>query len=115
MREHLRRGPARTAPSPDTVFNRMVEMPPRQVDWQAAACRDVDPEMFFPIGFGEVADNQSAAAKAVCTRCPLIAQCLDWALAAGVVEGIWGGHTEQERRGRRRLERARRGPVFRPS
>jgi WhiB family redox-sensing transcriptional regulator len=86
------------------VFNRMIESAARRIDWHAAACRDSDPEAFFPVGDGQYAGAQVAAAKAVCARCPLGGQCLDWALTAGIGEGIWGGHTEQERR---KLRRAR--------
>jgi WhiB family redox-sensing transcriptional regulator len=93
---------ARTMPDPDIVFNRMVERNARRIDWHAAACRDEDPEAFFPVGEGQYASAQVAAAKAVCARCPLVGQCLNWALTAGIVEGIWGGQTEQERRKLRR-------------
>ena len=101
-------------PQPDSVFNRMIEMRPRLVDWRVAACRDADPEMFFPLGSGVVADNQAAAAKAVCARCPVTAQCLDWALAAGIIEGVWGGQTEQERRRRCLPQPAGHRPVSDP-
>jgi len=84
------------------VFNRMIERGARRINWHAAACRDADPEAFFPVGDGQYASAQVAVAKAVCARCPLGGQCLDWALTAGIVEGIWGGHTEQERRKLRR-------------
>lgn len=67
-------------------------------DWTAARCRDEDPELFFPVGTGEVAQRQARRAKIVCARCVLIDPCLRWAIATGVAEGIWGGRTEQERR-----------------
>lgn len=70
----------------------------RDVDWSAAACRDSDPELFFPIGDGAPARRHIQRAKAVCARCRVSAQCLEWAVATGVPEGIWGGHTERERR-----------------
>jgi hypothetical protein len=50
-------------------------------------------------------EKQIQAAKRVCRRCPVAAECGD----AGRAEpfGIWGGLTEQERRtGRVRAERA---------
>jgi WhiB family redox-sensing transcriptional regulator len=78
-----------------------------QVDWAEAACRDQDPELFFPVGAGERAGRQAAEAKAVCARCSLAQSCLDFALALGVTDGVWGGRTEHERRtlprGRRRI------------
>lgn len=73
---------------------------------ERAACRDEDPELFFPVGAAGPALAQAERAKAVCRRCPVIDQCLAWALAAGQDAGIWGGLTEQERR---ELRHARRG------
>ncbi|GAA3797369.1 WhiB family transcriptional regulator [Streptomyces chiangmaiensis] len=62
-----------------------------------AACRGEDPELFFPISSSGLGSAQIDAAKAVCLRCSVRAQCLDWALGSRV-EGIWGGTTERERR-----------------
>jgi WhiB family redox-sensing transcriptional regulator len=73
------------------------------LQWRAhAACRHCDPELFFPIGTGEVADRQAVAAKTVCRRCPVIATCLEWATTNGPVAGVWGGTTELERAAARR-------------
>jgi WhiB family redox-sensing transcriptional regulator len=67
-------------------------------DWRdAAACRDLDPDLFFPPGTGHGAPGQVAEAKLVCMRCPVLAPCLRWALAAEAQYGIWGGTTEDER------------------
>lgn len=69
-----------------------------------AACRvdDVDPETFFPTADdGQVHDAQVAAAKAVCARCAVRAECLDEALVR-IPYGIAGGLTPEERRGRHR-------------
>lgn len=76
------------------------------MDWrQRAACRDEDPELFFPIGDMGPARAQIEEAKQVCRRCPVIEPCLQWALETGQDAGIWGGMTEDERRAlkRRRL------------
>jgi WhiB family redox-sensing transcriptional regulator len=71
--------------------------------WRAkAACLDEDPELFFPTGSTGPALEQIAAAKAVCQRCPVITQCLQWALKTNQDAGIWGGLTEDERRALRR-------------
>ncbi|HTF54142.1 MAG TPA: WhiB family transcriptional regulator [Pseudonocardia sp.] len=64
----------------------------------SAACRDADPELFFPIGDGGPTAKQTDEALFVCYRCPVRAACLDWALCTGQSEGIWGGHTPAERR-----------------
>lgn len=73
-------------------------------------CRREDPELFFPVGAGAPAARQIEAAKAVCRRCPVTAQCLAYALD-GQDYGVWGGHSEQERRAftRRRSVRRHRG------
>jgi WhiB family transcriptional regulator, redox-sensing transcriptional regulator len=69
---------------------------------EEAACQDGDPELFFPIGNTGPALMQIAEAKAVCGRCPVVADCLAWAVKVGQVEGVWGGTTESERRLARR-------------
>ena len=75
-------------------------------EWRTrAACRSVDPELFFPTAeTGPVHDAQVAGAKAVCAGCPVRAECLDEALVR-IPEGIAGG---TDPRGRRRLRRPRR-------
>lgn len=72
-------------------------------DWRhRARCRTEDPELFFPVGNGAVAQQQVVAAKAVCGRCPVSADCLLWALSSGQDSGVWGGLTEDERRALKR-------------
>ncbi len=71
--------------------------------WRAdAACRDADPELFFPEGEIRSARAQVKAAKLICRGCPVSVMCLGWALASGQEAGIWGGLTEDERRMLRR-------------
>ena len=83
--------------------------------WQVhAACRGVDPELFFPEAPTEPSSDlssdpsrepegeplvaaQVAAAKAVCRRCPVRARCLAEALER-LPHGIAGGLTAGERR-----------------
>ncbi|CAL9279508.1 MULTISPECIES: WhiB family transcriptional regulator [unclassified Streptomyces] len=79
-------------------------------DWrQSAACRDEDPELFFPVGTSGPAVMQAEEAKRICARCPVREQCLQWALDAGQDFGVWGGTSEDERRTlRRRAARAAR-------
>ncbi|MFA1541387.1 WhiB family transcriptional regulator [Actinomadura monticuli] len=68
-----------------------------------AICRGADPDLFFPIGYSaEVLQEQQDAAKAICANCPVIADCLTWALKVGEPDGIWGGTTPEERRYLRR-------------
>ena len=67
-------------------------------DWRhSAPCLDEDPELFFPIGYTGSAVAQTANAKAVCHRCLVIADCLEWSLDPRQGFGIWGGLDERER------------------
>lgn len=71
-----------------------------------AACRDVDPELFFPVGDSGPALLQVAEAKAVCHTCPVTAACLAHALDAGHGDGVWGGRDAGERAVLRRVRTA---------
>ncbi|MFD5080495.1 WhiB family transcriptional regulator [Streptomyces sp. NPDC058371] len=78
-------------------------------DWRAAAaCRTVDPDLFFPIGATGPALLQILEAKAVCRGCAVREECLEWALDTGQSIGVWGGTSENERRALRRRATARR-------
>jgi hypothetical protein len=67
-----------------------------------AACRDDDPEIWFPVATtGPAYRAQVADAKRVCRRCPVQTECLTEALAR-IPYGIAGGLTEQERAALRR-------------
>jgi WhiB family transcriptional regulator, redox-sensing transcriptional regulator len=73
------------------------------MDWRHhAACRDVDPELFFPIGNTGPALLQIDEAKQVCHRCLVKESCLQWALESGQDSGVWGGLSEDERRALKR-------------
>ncbi|MGW3667640.1 WhiB family transcriptional regulator [Streptomyces sp. NPDC005141] len=77
-------------------------------NWRdSAACRTVDPDLFFPIGSTGPALLQIQEAKAVCAGCPVRDACLTWALDTGQSVGVWGGASEAERRtlARRRSRR----------
>ncbi len=67
---------------------------------QRAACRGVDPDIFYP-----ASDEEAEPAKAICAQCPVRQACLEHALATRERDGIWGGATERERR---RIVRQRR-------
>ena len=79
-------------------------------EWRAAsACLSADPELFFPVAQGSAADGQTSSALQVCAGCTVRQQCLDFALATGEADGIWGGTTPDERiRARRKSARRRR-------
>ena len=60
---------------------------------QRAACRGVEPDIFYP-----VSDEEAEDAKAICGQCPVRHLCREWALTTREKEGVWGGATERERR-----------------
>jgi WhiB family transcriptional regulator, redox-sensing transcriptional regulator len=61
------------------------------------ACQKEDPGLFFPAGRVRADRTQIDAAKAVCSRCPVRAECLSYARGTGQQDGIWGGTTSEER------------------
>lgn len=79
------------------------ELPaPRQDDceWQSrAACRGVDTETFYRADFerGARQARREERAKQICRTCPVMEQCLQWALEAREPYGIWGGMSPDER------------------
>jgi WhiB family redox-sensing transcriptional regulator len=73
-----------------------------ETDWRDhAACREMDPDLFFPIGTAGESVVQIDEAREVCRTCPVCGPCLRWALDSGSA-GVWGGTTEDERRTLRR-------------
>lgn len=76
--------------------------PDLDTSWKlAAACRDVDPGLFFP-GRGKSATE----AKAICNGCPVRAECLSYALDNDEDFGVWGGLSLSERvKYKRRMRR----------
>lgn len=76
----------------------------RTFDWDGAgwrnraACRDTDPDLFFPVGSTGSAAEEIRAAKALCRACPVREECLEFAFEANQEAGIWGGTSEDERR-----------------
>ncbi len=77
--------------------------------WQdRAACTGMDRRLFFGPDDEPRPDREirEAKAKAVCKRCPVRVQCLDYALRHSIRHGICGGLNEEER-ARERRRRAR--------
>lgn len=68
-------------------------MNPWRMTWsQRAACLNMDDAAFYPEKGGSTRE-----AKKVCRRCPVQAECLEWALATNEQHGIWGGLSDRER------------------
>ncbi len=85
------------------------------LDWRSrAACRDKDPELFFPVGNTGTAFQQITEAKSVCTACEVADSCLKCAINTNQDYGVWGGMSEDERRAlKRRTMRSRRADAMR--
>ena len=99
----------------DSEDLRRVVWIPGEFDEQAwrrsAACRHVDPSVFFPVGLTGPSVQQIADAKAVCQGCPVRLVCLQYALANHHDDGVWGGYDEGERRELRRKWRRLGSPL----
>ena len=68
--------------------------------WQsAAACSGLDAELFYaaPRERGQTQHKRERQAKAVCKRCPVRQQCLQYALNRAEPHGVWGGMNPDER------------------
>ena len=88
-------GPSFLEQSPDLTTDLVA-------DWRArAACSGYPNTLFFP-----ASDNPDepviARAKAICSFCPVIDDCLEYALETNQRSGIWGGTSERERKSLRR-------------
>lgn len=76
---------------------------------ERAACRGFALSLFFPER-GET----TAAAKAVCQTCPVIADCLAWAMRTGDAWAVLGGLSSDERAAVRRGRKPRIPRAHRP-
>lgn len=82
------------------------------MSWRdVAACRDMDPDLFFPTRSAEV----PPAAALACARCTVRDECLADALADGIRHGVRAGLSAVQLRELRKRPRRRavhdRGPV----
>ncbi len=65
-------------------------------DWRThAACRQIDPDVFFPYQEGRV--QVTAPAMRYCDTCPVRLLCLEEALLDPSLSGVWGATTTEER------------------
>ena len=73
----------------------MITPPIREPWMDDALCTEVGGEVWFP----EKGDHGEAArAKAICNRCDVTTQCLDYALRNHEKHGIFGGLSPDQRR-----------------
>jgi WhiB family redox-sensing transcriptional regulator len=88
----------------DFTFEGIRANPRRQnvltvTDWrELSACRDSDPDIFFPIGTTGPAVGLIDKATAICTACSVVEECLLYALETNQEAGVWGGLPEDDRR-----------------
>jgi hypothetical protein len=78
--------------------------------WQRdAACRDTDPDLFFPASDDDTAvivARHKIAVAPICSACPVAVDCLRWALDTGQDHGLWAATTPTDRRAIRRARAA---------
>ncbi|HEY6018833.1 MAG TPA: WhiB family transcriptional regulator, partial [Candidatus Paceibacterota bacterium] len=57
--------------------------------WQEkAACKDMDPALFFPERGKVITSNQAII---TCFSCPVRMECFEWKTLSGSKEGVWAG------------------------
>ncbi|MCY3785140.1 MAG: WhiB family transcriptional regulator [bacterium] len=78
-----------------------------------ASCASESPDVFFPSdGVGVL------RAQKICAECPVMNECLEYALANHISHGVWGGASERQRRrmqNKRRQQRLKRAVSERPA
>ena len=67
---------------------------------EQANCLSLDPELFFPVG--EMKKEIADSLQRICMNCPIMDQCLEYALHVKV-SGYWAGTDEREREKLRRF------------
>jgi WhiB family redox-sensing transcriptional regulator len=67
---------------------------------EQANCTSLDPELFFPVG--EMKKELAATLKRICFNCPIMDNCLEYALHVKV-SGYWAGTNERERERLRKM------------
>lgn len=78
-----------------------VERYTGSTEWmEDAICKNYPPAVFFPED-GVGVDR----ARRICIGCPVVKECLEYALAEHINHGVWGGTSERERR---RITKSRR-------
>lgn len=96
-----RQGPAEPMPKIERRVPGVDPLPEPDRWWERAACRGMDPDLFF-VGRGE----SLAEARKVCAGCSVREECLAYALDNCEKHGVWAGTSEKQRRRMRRERRA---------
>lgn len=80
-------------------MSRKLFSPVKEIWRDRAACKGVPIDVFY---FESDEENrnlkkETEKAKAYCKECPVIEQCLTYALNEDIKFGVWGGFTSRER------------------
>jgi WhiB family redox-sensing transcriptional regulator len=70
--------------------------------YELAACKNLPIDIFFPIGRTGPALKEIQRAKSICQECPVVRECLDYAISTNQESGVWGCTSEDERKNMRR-------------
>lgn len=90
----IRTPPVTAITAPPAPAVAALPLRPTPVAWMAqAACQYTDPEVFYPLPGASL-----FPARRICHQCPVLGQCLQWALLTGESYGILGGASVTERR-----------------
>lgn len=84
----------------DELRKRLIVSIPND-EWKLeGVCNQVDPELFFPSrdDEGYMAEYNPVVAKRICSVCPVINECLEYALENNEQWGIWGGKSYVQRK-----------------
>lgn len=106
--ESADRSSRKVAAAPPAATGQPVRLPRRDrpvraEPWMAGkACKGVPTDVFFP---GQLDRAGMAEAKAICQRCPVTGECLDYAQREGLHDGVYGGLSATERKRLRLAEK----------
>ena len=86
----------------EAIATDRADRAPRDFAWEwqlDAACAGMDVSQFYGPDNerGMAVARRERQAKAICARCPVIAECLKQALDTNEPYGVWGGMTADER------------------
>jgi WhiB family transcriptional regulator, redox-sensing transcriptional regulator len=83
-------------------------MSAREVDFKQALCRGTDNPNQFHLDDLDSKWRITKQAKQLChTPCPILSDCLRYAMVNRIDYGVWGGTTGKERERMRKKKRAR--------
>ena len=71
----------------------------KELSWRnSAVCKGMDVNMFFPDEDNPRDFRPIAKAKAICAECPVIQECLEYAINNDIRVGVYGGMSRKQRR-----------------